>query len=125
MCFGLAITVTPLTLGALGVTLKEPQRNVYSAKQAGVTTPALVKETQPLYTPEALHARIQGIVKLEAVVLADGKVGDVKITQSLDKEFGLDDRAVAAVKKWKFEPGRKDGKPVAVRVEIEMSFTLK
>jgi TonB family protein len=84
-----------------------------------------VKETKPGYTPEAMHARIEGIVKLEAVVLANGTVGDVKLTQSLDKEFGLDDRAIATVKKWEFEPGTKDGKAVPVRVEIEMSFRLK
>lgn len=125
LCFGLAMIVAPLTLGALGVTSSDQQRDVYSAKQTGVTTPKLVKQVNPRYTPEALHARIEGIVKVEAVVLADGKVGDVKITQSLDKEFGLDDRAIAAVKKWEFEPGRKDGKAVAVRVEIEMSFALR
>ena len=125
LCFGLAMTVAPLTVGALGVPLHGQQRDVYSAKQAGVTLPKLVKETKPGYTPEALHARIQGMVKLDAVVLANGKVGDVQITQSLDKEFGLDDQAIAAVKKWEFEPGRKDGKPVAVRIEIAMSFTLR
>jgi TonB family protein len=125
LCFGLAMTITPLTVGAFGVTSNGQQPPVYSTKQAGVTAPKLVKETKPGYTPEALHARIEGIVRLEAVVRADGKIGDVKITQSLDKEFGLDDRAIATVKKWEFEPGRKDGKAVAVRVEIEMSFKLK
>ncbi len=125
LCFGLTLTIAPLTVGALGVTSIRQQPSVYSTKQAGVTAPKLVKETKPGYTPEALHARIEGIVRLEAVVRADGKIGDVKITQSLDKEFGLDDRAIATVKKWEFEPGRKDGKAVAVRVEIEMSFKLK
>ena len=125
LCFGLAMIVTPLTLGALGATSTEAQREVYSTKQAGVRAPKLVKETKPGYPPEAMHARIEGIVKLEAVVLANGKVDDVKITQSLDKEFGLDDRAIATIKKWEFEPGTKDGKAVPVRVEIEMSFRLK
>jgi TonB family protein len=125
LCFGLAMIFAPLTLGALGVRSNEQQPNVYSTKQAGVTAPKLVKETKPGYTPEALHARIEGFVRLEAVVLPSGKVGNVKITQSLDKEYGLDDRAVAAVKQWQFEPGRKDGKAVPVRIEIEMSFTLK
>lgn len=125
LCFALAMTLAPLTLGALGLASNRPQRDVYSTKQPGVTAPTLVKESKPGYTPEALHARIEGIIKLEAVVLADGKVGDVKITQSLDKEFGLDDRAIATVKKWEFKPGRKDGKAVPVRVEIEMSFKLK
>lgn len=125
LCFGLAMTIAPLTVGALGVTSNRQQPAVYSTKQAGVTAPKLVKETKPDYTPEALHARIEGNIRLEAVVRSDGTIGDVKITQSLDKEFGLDDRAVATVKKWEFEPGKKDGKAVPVRVEIEMSFKLK
>lgn len=125
LCFGLAMTVAPMTLGALGVTSNEQKPSVYSIKQAGVTAPKLVKETKPDYTRDAMHARIEGIVKVEAVVLANGKVGEVKVTQSLDKEFGLDDRAVSAVKKWEFEPGRKDGKAVPVRVEIEISFRLQ
>ena len=44
---------------------------------------------------------------------------------SLDPTYGLDEQAVAAAKRWEFKPGTKDGKPVAVRVTLEMSFTLK
>ena len=47
------------------------------------------------------------------------------VTQSLDKEYGLDTQAVEAVEQWLFKPGIKDGKAVAVRVTIEMVFTLK
>ena len=91
----------------------------------GITFPRLVKEVKPKYTPEAMEAKIQGVVKLEAVVLETGAVGDVDIIESLDKVYGLDDEAVKCVSQWRFEPGTKDGKPVAVRVEVEMSFTLK
>ena len=51
---------------------------------------------------------------LEAVVLETGDVGDMQITRSLDAEYGLDREAIAAAKQWKFRPGTKDGKPVAV-----------
>jgi TonB family protein len=91
----------------------------------GITHPRLVKEVKPKYTPEAMEAKIQGSIKLEAVVLATGEVGDVDIIESLDKVYGLDDEAVKCMSQWRFEPGTKDGKPVAVRVEVEMSFTLK
>ena len=47
------------------------------------------------------------------------------VTQSLDKKYGLDDQAVKAMKQWSFKPGTKDGKPVTVRVDVQMSFTLK
>ena len=69
--------------------------------------------------------RIEGSVRLSAVVLADGKVGEVKVTRSLDSVHGLDESAVKAMKQWEFKPGTKDGKPVAVRVSIDMTFTLK
>ena len=74
---------------------------------------------------EAMGARIQGNVRLEAVVLTTGEVGDVEVTQSLDTVYGLDDEAVKAIRQWRFEPGTKDGKAVAVRVEVEMTFKLK
>jgi protein TonB len=62
---------------------------------------------------------------LDTVVLADGTVGDVRVARSLDAVNGLDRQAVKAMKQWRFKPGLKDGKPVAVRVQVEMSFTLK
>ena len=93
--------------------------------QTATTMPVLVKDVKPQYTQAAREARIQGNVLLDAVVLKDGTVGDVTVTKSLDKEYGLDDQAVKALKQWQFKPGTKDGKPADVRVSIEMSFTLK
>ncbi len=90
-----------------------------------VKPPRLVSEVKPQYTPEAMQARIQGSVRLEAVVLTTGEVGDVEVTQSLDTVYGLDDEAVKAIRQWRFEAGTKDGKAVAVRVEVEMTFKLK
>jgi protein TonB len=95
------------------------------AQQNATTMPVLVKDVKPEYTREAREARIQGNVMLDAVVLKDGTVGDVTVTKSLDKEHGLDDQAVKAMKQWQFKPGTKDGKPADVRISVEMSFTLK
>jgi len=91
----------------------------------GVELPRVSKEVRPQYTSEAVHNRIEGKVVLAAVVLPDGKVGEVTIKESLDSIYGLDKNAVAAVKQWEFKPGTKDGKPVAVRVDVELHFTLK
>jgi TonB family protein len=88
-----------------------------------VTAPKLIHEVKPQYTKRAMDAKIQGVVQLEVVIDANGEVGETKVTKSLDEE--LDQAAVTAVKQWRFEPGKKDGKPVAVRVDIEMSFRLK
>ena len=100
-------------------------QEVFTSKDQGVTLPSVVRSVKAGYTPAAMDARIEGMAILEAVVLADGKVGDVTVTQSLDKEYGLDTQAVESVKQWLFKPGTKDGKAVAVRVTIEIRFTLK
>ena len=59
------------------------------------------------------------------VVRPDGTVGDVQIVRSLDPTFGLDLQAIAAVKQWKFAAGTRLGEPVAVRITIELTFTLR
>jgi TonB family protein len=91
----------------------------------GVTQPTLVREVKPNYTADAMRAKIQGVVWLEAVVLQDGSVGQVRVTRSLDPTFGLDQEAERTVKKWVFRPGTRLGQPVPVLIEIEMSFTLR
>ena len=91
----------------------------------GVISPRLVYEVRPNYTSDAMRAKIQGIVTMEAVVMPDGSVGAVQITRSLDQTFGLDQEAIRTVKKWRFAPGTRQGQPVPVLVEIEMTFTLR
>lgn len=91
----------------------------------GVSLPQATKMVQPHYTSEAMQNRIEGKVGLSAVVLSDGKVGDVRVTESLDSIYGLDNNAVAAMKRWEFKPGTKDGKPVAVRIAVLINFTLR
>jgi TonB family protein len=88
-----------------------------------VKAPALVHEVKPRYTEGAMRARVQGFVRLEAVVGVDGTVGDVRITTPLDPE--LDVQAIDALKQWTFKPGTRPDEPVPVLVEIEMTFTLK
>ena len=91
----------------------------------GVTLPSAVREVKPEYTDEAKAQKIQGSVSLRIVVLADGTVGDMQVTRSLDDKYGLDRQAGRAATKWLFKPGTKDGKPVPVEVELEMTFTLR
>ena len=102
-----------------------PPEGVYRPG-SGVTSPRLVNDVKPSYTADAMRAKVQGQVVLEAVVLTDGTVGEIRVKRSLDRRFGLDDEAVAAVKKWKFAAGTgtKDGVAVPVLVEIEMSFAV-
>lgn len=95
------------------------------AAREGVTLPRLLRKVDPKYTADAMAAKIQGVVVLEVVVLADGSVGKVAVVRSLDSIYGLDQSAIDAVSQWKFTPGTKDGTPVAVAVTIEMTFTLR
>ena len=90
---------------------------------SGVTLPSLVYERKPRYTPEAMRERVEGRVKLECVVLADGRVGDIRVMEPLHP--ALDEEATRALRRWRFKPGTKDGAAVPVRVEVEMSFTLR
>jgi TonB family protein len=102
---------------------RRPFDRVYEMNEPGVTMPTVISETRPSYTREAVRAKIEGWVVLSAVVESNGSVGDVKVIRSLSPD--LDAEAIRAAKRWQFEPGRKDGKPVPVVVTIELAFTLK
>lgn len=91
----------------------------------GVTMPTVLSEVKPSYTAEAMRAKVQGAVMVEAIVREDGSVGQVRIVRSLDRTFGLDEEALRAVKNWRFRPGKHQGRNVAVIVEIELTFTLR
>ena len=97
----------------------------YRLGGSGVVAPRLLKEVKPAYTGDAMRAKIQGVVTVEAVVLPNGTVGDVQVVRSLDRTFGLDEEAVKAVKRWVFAPGTRFGQPVPILVEIELTFTLR
>ncbi len=77
----------------------------------------------PEYTEQARKEKLQGIVKLEVLVGADGRPGRVKIMKGLG--LGLDERAVDAVKRWRFEPARDAARnPVATWVTVETTYRL-
>ena len=89
----------------------------------GVTLPVIVKEVKPQYTNRAKDMKIQGSVLLGAVVLENGHIDDaVEILKSLDKD--LDEQAIIALKQWEFKPGTRQGKPVPVRISVELTFTI-
>jgi TonB family protein len=89
----------------------------------GIVPPSIEKEVKPNYTPDALTARVEGSVKLECVVLPGGSVSLPRVVESLHPS--LDAEALRALSQWRFKPGTKDGKRVAVRVEIAMTFSLR
>lgn len=92
---------------------------------SGVTKPVLLYQPPPRYTAEAMRARIQGSVHLSCVVRPDGTVTDVQVLRSLDRTFGLDEEAIKNLQAWRFRPSTLRGEPVAVRVEVEITFTIR
>lgn len=99
---------------------------VYRTCQSHVVAPTRVGPlVAPKYTADALRAKVQGLVVLAAVINPDGSVGDVRVLQSLDKTFGLDDAAVDAVRQTQYTPGRLGANAVPVAVIIEQNFTIR
>lgn len=90
---------------------------------AGIDPPTLQREVKPLYTDEARRQGIEGDVVLEVVVRRDGLVGDVRVKRGLDR--GLDQRAIEAVRQWRFAPARRHGVAVDVIVEVAVGFKLR
>jgi len=88
----------------------------------GVSAPRAIYSPDPEYSEEARKARYQGVVVLYMVVGADGKPHDIRIQSLLG--LGLDEKAIEAVRTWKFEPARKDGQSVNVQVNVEVKFRI-
>ncbi|HET9839887.1 MAG TPA: TonB family protein [Candidatus Angelobacter sp.] len=95
---------------------------VYTLKNTDIKAPKPLHTPEPKYSRSARKKKIQGIVKLSALIGADGIPRDIKIVQPLEPT--LDANAIAAVEKWKFVPAKKDGKPVAVAMQLEVDYRL-
>ena len=90
---------------------------------SGITPPGLLREVKPQYTEEARRRGVEGDVVLEIVVKADGTVGPITLVQRLGS--GLDQKAVEAVRQWRFSPAKRFGTPVDVLVEVAVEFKLR
>ena len=88
----------------------------------GVSAPKPLYTPDPEYSEEARKAKYQGVVVLWLVIGPDGRPREIKIARPLG--MGLDQKAVEAVRTWRFDPARKDGQPVAVQMNVEVSFRL-
>lgn len=88
----------------------------------GVSAPRVIYQPDPEYSEEARKAKYQGVCVLWLVVGPDGRPQNLRVTRSLG--LGLDEKAIEAVKSWKFEPAMKDGRPVAVEISVEVDFHL-
>jgi protein TonB len=87
-----------------------------------MTQPEPVFRPDAEYTEEARKAQLNGRVVLSVVVETDGTTSNIQITKALG--MGLDQKAVEAVRQWKFKPATMAGKPVRARVNVEVVFRL-
>lgn len=103
-------------------------RQSYAAQDAvrvggGMSPPAVISRQEPPYSEEARKAKIQGVINLSLVVDSDGKPANVAVVLPLG--HGLDEKAVDAVKAWRFKPGTNaNGQPVRIQTTIQVSFRL-
>ena len=87
-----------------------------------MSQPVPILRVSPDYSDEARKARYSGSVLLTIVVDVSGRTRDIRVVRS--PGMGLDEKAVEAVRNWRFKPGMKDGKPVPVIATIEVNFRL-
>ena len=87
---------------------------------SSITAPRAIYYPGPKYPNVPRKKRLEGTVLLWIVIGSDGKVQDIRVTRSLAKQF--DEEAVKAVSTWKFEPAKKDGRPVTVQMNVEVNF---
>lgn len=98
------------------------ERERQSGQSAGVSAPVPLRKVDPKYIASAVEDRIEGKVRLAAVIRRDGRVDSIKLLRHLDDR--LDRSAEEAMNKWEFEPALRNGKPVDVDAVIEIPFRL-
>jgi len=92
------------------------------AQKTGDTPPSLIYRSEPEYSAEATRARVQATVTLSVTVGQDGNAHDIRVENGAG--FGLDEKAVEAMEKWRFNPGTHNGQPVGLPANIEMNFDI-
>ncbi len=100
----------------------QPGGEIPMAGKLGISTPTCDYCPYPAYTNEARKNKIQGVVVLLVTVTLEGRVGNIRLVKSPDQS--LSEKAIEAVKEWRFKPATKDGVPLTVMVPIEVGFHL-
>jgi TonB family protein len=99
----------------------ERKREAGEARE--ITPPSPLRKVDPIYDLSAVDDRVEGKVQLTGVIHTDGYVYGINVLSGLDSR--LDTNAIAALRKWEFEPAKREGTPVDVDVVIEIPFRLR
>ena len=113
---------TPPPQPSAPATASTPIGHVYSMSDTGVIAPVPIYRPKAKFTDKERKGKYHGDVQVSCIVGPDGLVQSVQVIQ--DPGMGLGEKAVEAVKQWRFKPAMKDGKPVAVSFTMEISFTV-
>lgn len=95
---------------------------VVQVRQNGMTAPKPIYAPDPEYSETARIAKYQGVMTLGMTIGQDGSPRDIWVLRKLG--LGLDQKAIETVQQWKFQPATRDGEPVAVRINVEVTFHL-
>jgi protein TonB len=93
-----------------------------TASDTAIESPVAVRKVDPGYPADARRDKIEGTVFLYVLIRPDGSVENVHVVRSV--HAAIDQRAVEAFQSWRFDPGRKNGSPVALEVVVEIPFRL-
>lgn len=107
---------------SIGPSVGKGPPGIFPAGKMGVTVPEVIYNPEPSFSDEARKSKTQGIVMLLLVVGKDGRPYDIRVGQSLG--MGLDEKAMEAVKRWRFRPATLNGQPVATRIAVQVEFHL-
>ena len=118
LCLVALVCASPVARAQDKQAASESDEKVYDMGP-DVSPPRVTKQVSPNYKT-ARGVRLEGSVTVGLIVSSRGVPRDVRIVKGIDKD--VDQSAVDAVRQWRFAPARKDGKPVAVRVSLELDF---
>jgi TonB family protein len=99
-----------------------PDSEIYHVGKDGTPAPRATYTPEPEFSEQARHAKYQGTVVLNIIIDKAGKISQIRLERPLG--LGLDENAMEGVKRWRFNPATRNGQPVAVEMNIEVSFSL-
>jgi len=110
----------------IGVPEPPPPSGPLLAGVGDVTNPELIPESkvEPEYPELARVARLEGNVILQAIIRADGTVGDVQVLRTNRPQMGFEEAAISAVREWMYKPALQNGRPVEVYFTVFVEFKL-
>ena len=112
-----------------GATSPSPQNDEVGANGVrkiggSVSAPVLVYSAEPEFTEEARKEKVAGDILVNCIVDENGFPRNVYVVRGIDKNLGLNEKAIEAVQKYRFKPAMENGKPVPVELNVQVNFQI-